>query len=234
VNTVSVSITAPDVDWLTEHARSLIDDRLAASGNVIPSVRSVYRWQEVIEDASEGYLILQTQRQHVPEIIRRTNETHPYDTVRVLAVENVEADPDYEQWITDMTSQPESRSRLRHFVIDCSDLDRAATFWAAALHAEHEPVDPASTHVYRKLRVPNTEVRVLLQRTEDTTTDKASMHLDIEADDVEAEVQRLEALGATRYDHQQRRGYDFWVLHDPDGNVFCVLEQRPTQSTKSG
>jgi hypothetical protein len=39
----------------------------------------------------------------------------------------------------------------------------------------------------------------------------------------EAEVQRLEALGATRYDHQQERGFDFWVLRDPWGNEFCVL-----------
>ncbi len=40
---------------------------------------------------------------------------------------------------------------------------------------------------------------------------------------VEAEVQRLEALGATRYDHQQERGFDFWVMRDPWGNEFCVL-----------
>ena len=38
-----------------------------------------------------------------------------------------------------------------------------------------------------------------------------------------AEVQRLEALGATRYDHQQERGFDFWVMRDPWGNEFCVL-----------
>jgi hypothetical protein len=41
--------------------------------------------------------------------------------------------------------------------------------------------------------------------------------------DVEAEVQRLEAHGATRYDHQQERGFDFWLLRDPWGNEFCVL-----------
>ena len=41
------------------------------------------------------------------------------------------------------------------------------------------------------------------------------MHLDLEADDVEAEVRRLEALGATRWDHQQERGFDFWVMRDP-------------------
>ena len=50
------------------------------------------------------------------------------------------------------------------------------------------------------------------------------MHLDLETDDVEAEVGRLEALGATRWDHQTERGFDFWVLHDPWGNEFCVLQ----------
>jgi Glyoxalase-like domain len=65
---------------------------------------------------------------------------------------------------------------------------------------------------------------VLLQRTDDEKVSKERMHLDLESDDVEAEVKRLEALGATRYDHQQERGFDFWVMGDPWGNEFCVLQ----------
>ena len=53
---------------------------------------------------------------------------------------------------------------------------------------------------------------------------KERMHLDIETDDVEAEVSRLEALGAVRRTHQTARGYDYWVMHDPWGNEFCVLQ----------
>ncbi len=115
-------------------------------------------------------------------------------------------------------------SRLCHFVIDCADLDRATRFWAAALRAEVETVNPKSTHVYRKLRIPGTDVRLLLQRTDDTRQSKSPMHLDIETTDVEAEVRRLEAIGATRHDHQTARGFDFWVMLDPDGNEFCVLQ----------
>jgi predicted RNA binding protein YcfA (HicA-like mRNA interferase family) len=48
------------------------------------------------------------------------------------------------------------------------------------------------------------------------------MHLDLETDDVETEVKRLERLGATRWDHQQERGFDFWVMRDPWSNEFCV------------
>ncbi len=50
------------------------------------------------------------------------------------------------------------------------------------------------------------------------------MHLDLEANDVEAEVSRLETLGATRWDHQAERGFEFWVLRDPWGNECCVLQ----------
>jgi hypothetical protein len=78
--------------------------------------------------------------------------------------------------------------------------------------------------VYRKLRLPGSEIRVLLQKTDDPKTSKERMHLDLETDDVEAEVKRLEALGATRWDHQQERGFDFWVMRDPWANEFCVLQ----------
>lgn len=69
-----------------------------------------------------------------------------------------------------------------------------------------------------------TAVGILLQRTRDPKVFKERMHLDIETDDVEAEVTRLEALGASRWDHQQERGYDFWVMRDQRDNEFCVLQ----------
>jgi predicted enzyme related to lactoylglutathione lyase len=116
------------------------------------------------------------------------------------------------------------RSRLCHFVLDCDDLDAAVAFWSAALAATEEPVQPESRPVYRRLRLPDSQVRLLLQRTGDRKVSKERMHLDLETDDVEAEVQRLERLGATRWDHQNGGWFDFWVLRDPFGNEFCVLQ----------
>lgn len=116
------------------------------------------------------------------------------------------------------------RSRLCHFVIDVSDLDRGVSFWSAALNAVEEPLSKNSRQIYRRLRIPDSEVRILLQRTGDEKVAKERMHLDLETDDVEAEVDRLEALGATRFAHQVERGFDFWVLRDPWGNEFCVLQ----------
>lgn len=130
------------------------------------------------------------------------------------------------------------RSRLCQFVIDVDDLDEGVAFWSAALDAEEEPISESSKRIYRRLRLPDSHIRLLLQVTADPKTHKERMHLDIETDNVEAEVTRLEALGATRWDHQQERGYDFWVLRDPWGNEFCILQpnfphllsQRPTWS----
>ena len=116
------------------------------------------------------------------------------------------------------------RSRLSHFVIDVDDLAQGTQFWSAALGAIEERIDESSRHTYRRLRLPDSEIRILLQRTDDEKNSKERMHIDIETDNVEQEVQRLEALGAVRYDHQTERGFDFWVLHDPFGNEFCVLQ----------
>lgn len=103
---VDVSITGPDPDWLAEHVRQLVDDGLAASGNVIPSIRSIYRWQGATHDGTEAYAIIHTRAEHVPAIIERTNAGHPYETVHILATEIVDADPDYRQWVIDETAQP--------------------------------------------------------------------------------------------------------------------------------
>ena len=104
---VDVTITGPDPDWLAEHTRSLVEQRLAACGNIIPTIRSIYRWQDKIEDEPEAYVILHTQGRHVDEIIRQTNAAHPYETVHILATEVRQSDPSYREWIlaeTDLSS----------------------------------------------------------------------------------------------------------------------------------
>lgn len=115
------------------------------------------------------------------------------------------------------------RSRVCHFVMDCDDLERAVAFWSAALDATEEELPETSRPVYRRLRLPDSQIRILLQRTDDVKTSKERMHIDLEADDVEAEVARLERLGAIRWDHQQDGESGFWVLRDSWGNEFCVL-----------
>jgi predicted enzyme related to lactoylglutathione lyase len=116
------------------------------------------------------------------------------------------------------------RSRLCQFVIDVADLDQGLSFWSRALGGAEESLTEQSRTIYRRIRLPDTEVRVLLQKTKNGKVSKERMHLDIETDDLEAEVRRLESLGAERWNLQEERGFKFWVLRDPWQNEFCVLQ----------
>ena len=66
-----VSITAESADWLAQFTRSLVADRLAACGNIVPPIRSIYRWEGAIEDDAEALVVLHTRGSLVPAIIER-------------------------------------------------------------------------------------------------------------------------------------------------------------------
>ena len=108
------------------------------------------------------------------------------------------------------------RSRLCALVLDtpAGDLDAAATFWSKALGREVAPTE-ADSPTYRQLVMGRDEPMVLVQHVEH----EARVHLDIETDDLDAEVARLEALGATRVAFVKR----WWVLQAPSGHRFCVV-----------
>jgi hypothetical protein len=110
------------------------------------------------------------------------------------------------------------KSRLSQIVIDCKcdDLDQAAAFWGAALGRPAESLQESEDANYRQLGSAENELNILLQK-----VDHASrVHLDMETDNVEAEVQRLEALGARRVEQVKT----WWVMEAPTGQRFCVLE----------
>ena len=114
------------------------------------------------------------------------------------------------------------KSRLSTIVIDCKtgNVDDAARFWSAALGWRARRLPDADDANYRELAGPTEEVKVLIQ----SVDHPSRVHLDIEADDVEAEVRRLEALGATRIKNVKR----WWVMQAPTGQYFCVVRpQRP-------
>ena len=98
-----VIITASDPDWLVEFTRRLVEDRLAACGQHMMQIRSVYRWQGNIEDDPEARVALHTRASLVPRIIERTNSEHPYDVPCVIALPIADGNPAYVQWILGQT-----------------------------------------------------------------------------------------------------------------------------------
>lgn len=115
------------------------------------------------------------------------------------------------------------KSRLAGFIIDChtggngneNDAERAAGFWSAALGM---PVLGHEGETYVRLDSAARDLTVEVQ----TVAHESRVHLDIEADDVEAEVRRLERLGARRV--AQIRTW--WVLEAPTGQRFCVVKAK--------
>ena len=109
------------------------------------------------------------------------------------------------------------KSRLAQIIIDCnvSDIDDAAAFWSAALGRRARPLRDPTDAGYRLIESPPAEPRVMVQAVQHSSR----VHLDIETDDVESEVRRLEALGARRVAQVRH----WWVLEAPTGQRFCVL-----------
>jgi periplasmic divalent cation tolerance protein len=96
---VVVLVTAPDADTAARIARVLVEEKLAACGNVLPQVRSIYRWQGKVEDAGEALLLLKTGRARFKELVERVRQLHPYEVPEVIALP-IEAGYDvYLDWI---------------------------------------------------------------------------------------------------------------------------------------
>ena len=113
-------------------------------------------------------------------------------------------------------------SRLCAVLIDCKtdDVDEAARFWAEALGRPVDRGHSGSRGNYRMLETPPDEPIAQIQR----VTHESRVHIDIETDDIPAEVARLEKLGATVANRLER-----WVvMRAPTGQHFCVVRvQRP-------
>lgn len=112
------------------------------------------------------------------------------------------------------------RSRLCALMIDCnaSDIDEAAEFWSAALGREVNHQHAGGVGNYRMLMVPPGELVVGIQRVDH----ESRVHIDIETDNVSAEVGRLECLGASVVEVVE--GIERWVvMRAPTGQRFCVV-----------
>ena len=108
-------------------------------------------------------------------------------------------------------------SRINGILIDCKvdDIHEAARFWAGALGRPIDPGHPGTRGNYVMLETPPDEIGVQLQRVEH----ESRVHIDIETDDIAAEVARLEKLGATVSKKMER----WTVMEAPSGQRFCIV-----------
>lgn len=99
-----VFCTCPDADSASGIARDLVEQRLAACVNLLPQVRSVYRWEGKIEEAEEVLLMIKTTAQRFALLRERITELHSYEVPEVIALNIRDGLPAYLAWIHSQTS----------------------------------------------------------------------------------------------------------------------------------
>ena len=110
------------------------------------------------------------------------------------------------------------RSRFACFVIDSHDIDQSAKFWAAAFGKTVDAIVPGYEQKYRTVGQVTDDPVLLVQKVDHPPR----VHLDLETDNLEAEVARLEALGAKKVSFVRR----WWIMEAPSGHRFCVIKSK--------
>ena len=86
-------------------ARALVEARVAACANIVPRVRSIYRWQGAVEEAAECLLIIKSSRALFPALRAALEQAHSYEVPEIVALPIVEGAPKYLHWLDESLDQ---------------------------------------------------------------------------------------------------------------------------------
>lgn len=98
--------TCPDVATAEHIARELVATSLVACVNVVPGVRSIYRWNGAVQADEEVLMILKTTVERLPDVRERLLALHPYDLPEIVALSVADGHHPYLQWVADSTRTP--------------------------------------------------------------------------------------------------------------------------------
>jgi periplasmic divalent cation tolerance protein len=96
--------TFPDAETARKIVRALVEDKLAACGNVLPSVHSIYRWQGKIESADEALAIFKLPSNRYAEFEASLRSLHPYDVPEIISCRIDRGLPEYLRWVAESCS----------------------------------------------------------------------------------------------------------------------------------
>jgi periplasmic divalent cation tolerance protein len=100
-----VLTTLPDAEAGERLARTLVEERLAACVNLLPGVRSIYRWQGQLEEAGEVLLVVKTRADRCAALAARIQALHPYELPEVLELAASGGSEAYLDWVRRETSR---------------------------------------------------------------------------------------------------------------------------------
>lgn len=94
-----VLMTAPSQEKAAQLARALVDEKLAACVNLVPQVRSIYRWEGAVHDEAEVLLIAKTTADRFAALKARVLALHPYQVPEVIRLEVADGHGPYLDWV---------------------------------------------------------------------------------------------------------------------------------------
>jgi periplasmic divalent cation tolerance protein len=94
-----VLVTAPAEDVAERIVTTLVEERLAACGNIVSGVTSIYRWQDVVQRENEVLILFKTTRAALAQLVKRVEQLHPYEVPEVLAVPIAATLESYASWV---------------------------------------------------------------------------------------------------------------------------------------
>jgi len=107
---IVVLVTASNVRECKRIARRLLDERLIACANVVPLIRSLYRWKGKIADEKECLMILKSSRELFPRLRAEVEKLHTYSVPEVIALPIIDGAPNYLNWIAESVGPSPSES----------------------------------------------------------------------------------------------------------------------------
>ncbi|HEX6693899.1 MAG TPA: divalent-cation tolerance protein CutA [Longimicrobiales bacterium] len=102
-----VFVTAPDAETAERLVTAAVEQRLAACGNIVPGVVSLYRWNGVVQRDAEVLVLLKTTAARVEALTARIAALHPYEVPEVLSVGVDAGLPAYLAWVAGSTAEVE-------------------------------------------------------------------------------------------------------------------------------
>lgn len=94
-----VLVTAPDAETAARLAREFVAERLAACVNIVPAIRSIYRWQGKIEESAEALLLIKTTADRLAQLEAHLVASHPYEVPEFVALAPEHVEAKYLQWL---------------------------------------------------------------------------------------------------------------------------------------
>lgn len=98
-----VLITAPNEDEAVKISKTLVEEKLAGCVNIIRNIRSVYFWQDKIEDEPEVLMIVKTKSELFEELEKRVKSLHSYTVPEIIGIKIKKGSESYLNWLNEVT-----------------------------------------------------------------------------------------------------------------------------------